>query len=96
MKTKKLKVINKLDKIDARLEYIFLKQLSAENCCNLFPKTLNEIKKEVDKILYHHDDFIISINYNESITGVGVFLNEPNKKYLECLGVSLTAKVIFN
>jgi hypothetical protein len=86
MKIKELKVINKLDKLDTIINYIFLKQSSIENRCNLFPKTLNEINNEVSKILSHNNDFIVSINNDENVSGVGIFFNEPNKKYIECLG----------
>jgi arabinogalactan endo-1,4-beta-galactosidase len=86
MKAKKIKVINKLDKLDAIINYIFLKQSSIENSCNLFPKTLNEINIEVCKILSQNNDFIVSINNIENVSGVGIFYNEPNEKYIECLG----------
>jgi hypothetical protein len=86
METKGLKIVDDSDKIDTIIEYIFLKQATIENTCNLFPKTLNEICREIDKILSHKDDFIVSINTNEKLTGVAILFNEPSEKYLECLG----------
>jgi hypothetical protein len=86
MEAKEIKVINKLDKLDTIINYIFLKQSSIENSCNLFPKTLNEINIEVNKILSQKNDFIVSIGNNENVSGVGIFYNEPNEKYIECLG----------
>ena len=86
MKAKKIKVINKLDKLDTIINYIFLKQSTIENSCNLFPKTLNEINIELSKILSHKNDFIVSIKNNENISGIGIFFYEPNEKYIECMG----------
>ena len=86
MNRKELKIINKFDKIIPIVKYISLKQSTVKNSCNLFPKETNDIYKNIDKILNHKDDFIVSINSNKNITGVGIFLNEPNEKYLECLG----------
>ena len=84
--TKELKIIDKSDKLDGIAEYVFLKQSSIENTCNLFPKTFYEISAGINKILSHKNDFILAINTNANITGVCIFFNEPDKKYLECLG----------
>jgi GNAT superfamily N-acetyltransferase len=83
---KELKVLDDTCNINTVADYIYKKQLDIASSCEICPKELFEIKKFINKIIVHLNDFIVVVFCSGLITGVGCFLNEPSDNYLECLG----------
>jgi len=81
-----IQLINESNNIDNIVNFIYLKQKNIKTSCKICPKEFNEIHEFINKIIKHDNVFIITINDKNIISCVCCFNNEPNDKYLECIG----------